>query len=54
LHNLHPTINERGNFEKDSLICLVPLTMLAGHVKTRKQERYKRDVTNKWEEILSG
>jgi hypothetical protein len=42
LHSLHPTINERDNFEKDSLICLVPLMMLAGHVKAIKQERGKR------------
>jgi hypothetical protein len=52
LHSLHPIINERDDFEKDSLICLVPLTMIASHVKARKQKRGKRDVTNKWEEIL--
>jgi hypothetical protein len=54
LHSLHPTINERDEFEKDSLICFVPLMMLVDHVKTRKQERSKKDVTNKWAEILSG
>jgi hypothetical protein len=52
LHSLHPTINEKDDFEKDSLICLVPLMVLASHVKARKQG--KRNVTNKWEEIFLG
>jgi hypothetical protein len=54
LHSLYPTINEINDFERDSLICLVSLMMLASHAKARKQERGKRNVTNKWEKILLG